>query len=453
MKKLNIILLGLAILSFLFVSKSCLPDTYYGADPIEGTIVRFYFDNSEATVIMGTDTIYATLPRNTDLKTLVPVVLVSLGTEFIDFEPMKPTDFTNPVTISLKGTDGVVNKYVIIAEIAEAKPGFAEVKPLFEIRHEELPDAKANELKSIAVSGDKLVLLTKTNILYFDALSGKLMGNLGKRYSLNLIASDSLGRILGTNAVNKDGTMKIFRMNSVEEAPIEIYSGINTNDGQYGNGAQMSVYGDIEKNAVIFTPFWRGGKSSNTNRWVIESGKFTTSSPELIEYIYNDPAAKPYGNIGFAMSEGANAKDGYVFGDRAESSYFKEGVRYILNPADIGLWTYGGPGGGKIFYMNGAKYLALWRSNLSHGGLFNIMDITNPAAIAMSKEDRARNRIQFLQYESETFRHFSGFGTNVSMVGGIDVKYLENGNVILYFMYDNAGIKAYELIKDMYYEE
>lgn len=453
MKRLNYIILFTVFINILFINKACLPDTYHGPDPIEGSIVRFYFDNADATVIMGVDTIYATLPRNTDLTTLVPIVLVSLGSEFINFETGLPADFSSPVSIELKGTDNVIKTYTIIAEVADALPGFANVKPLFEIRHENLAGAKANDLKSMAISGDKIILLTGSDILYFDANNGNLMGSKGTHHGFNRLATDSLGRIIGSNAVSNGSTMRLFRMDAVEDDPVEIFSAINTADGQFGNGAQINIYGDLDNNAIVFAPIHRNGKSSQVYKWVIDEGEISSTSPEIIEYIYTDPEAKPYGNIGFAISAGPNSNDGYIFGDRAESSYFQEGVRYIIKPDDIGLWTYGGPGGGKVFTMNGAKYFALWRSNLSHGGLLNIMDISNPAAIAMSREERGRNRINFLQFESETFRHFSGFGNNVSMRGSIDVKYLQNGNVILYFMYDNSGIIAYELIKDIHFDE
>lgn len=452
MKKSSFIAI-IAALVTIVLSQSCLPDTYYGEDPMRGSIVRFYFSNADGEVSLGDSLIYVTLPRGTNLKTLVPHIIISKDAQLVDFVPDQPTDFSSPVNIIVKGTDNHPRTYTVIAELAVPRPGFVSVEELFEIRHESLTGEVANSLQSIAVSGDKLVLLTKKNLFYFDALTGRQLGTWGSAKSINRLTSDSKGRLICTNAANNGGNMLLLAYDDVNASLVTLFNAPNPTEGMYGNGAQLSAYGDTKADAVVFTPIWRNAKTSQVFRWGFEgNGTLSSESPKLIEYQYDKSLDKPYGNIGFGIPLGPKVTDGYILGDRTEAGYHKNGVKYIFDKADFGQYTYGGPIGGKVFVMSDATYFAIGRAKLGLGGAFNILDISNPEAIAMSKIERETARIKFVAYESGLFRINSDYRENVGMVAQIDVKPLPDGNMILYFMYCNSGIKAYKLIKDPDYQ-
>ena len=62
----------------------------------------------------------------------------------------------------------------------------------------------------------------------------------------------------------------------------------------------------------------------------------------------------------------------------------------------------------------------------------------------MNETQRFEKGIDFKPFTSTTFTHVPG-ANNASLHGGFAIKYLNDGTAILYYLYANAGLRAYKL--------
>lgn len=340
--------------------------------------------------------------------------------------------------------------------------GFSKIVQRFEIPQTSMAaDQTGSALRSMAYHKDVISLLvagTIKDVLYYDALSGAYVGNNGKNNTLTRWASDDAGQVIA-GISTKAGVQTTFYQIAIPgytPATQFIPSGLfpkqtNTSDGDIFNGAQISATGDIKNgDAVIFYPVYRNAKTPVVFRAEI----LNKALKSFTKIDYGNPTNSyhptygPFGNVGFAFPLGNHVEDGYIFGDRNEISYFKGTDKKIFQYEDLGAFTYGGFAGGKCFDMNGKKYAVIYRivkNGTAKGGYFRILDITDPNAITMTSAEREAAGINFVVYESPVFPQ--PLGQDDMLYGGIDVKYLSNGNVILYFMVGGAGVRAYDIVK------
>jgi|GEM_PF-2773650 hypothetical protein len=425
-----------------------------------GSIDSFAFQGiADAVVSMNGKQINVIVPSKTDVTRLIPEIGLSAGTVFEEYTAGTALDFTNPVEIKVKGENGEIVIYTVTVTKKQAENlGFSKVVEKFTLSQETMPNAAdkvADGLVSVAIVNNNEVLsvLTKTDVLYYDALTAEYKGHRGGTQTLTRWASDDMGNVVAGRSAAAGAVTPYYKITIPGNEQNFVVSGFtvnqtNNSDGTVSSGGQIVVSGDINKDAVLFYPVQRFGKNPMAYRLSVVNGNNTNLIPELVEYIYVNPfreGLKPFGNVGIACPVGPKVADGYIMGDRNELSYFKGTDRRVFKYEDVGTFNYGGHFAAKVFRMNQKTYVAIARFMVGQGAVVRILDITNPAAITMTEEERTAAGIKFVAYESEIFAPL--YGNNEALQGGLDVKKLDNGNVILYLMCSSCGVKAFELVK------
>lgn len=431
-------------IAFCMLLSSCLPDVELGPDPVRGSIIRFKLANFEnAEVKMNDRNIVVTLPIGSSVTSLVPDIIVSLGTKILDYTPGQAMDFSNEVTIKVQGTDKEVIEYKVNVSVKEPQPGFTTPELLWEKRHEDLGWAN-NTVYSAAVSKDFVVVCQNQKMETFNALTGEKVGFMTMPSgTIHQITNDDKGAIIAITVASTNADIVLYRWADVNSAPVELSrwkndivrtdgaSNTNTNIGR----GQLSVRGDLSGDAVIYIP---ATLSPYVLRWTIKNGVLKSQTPEKLLYVF-DNGATNFPNPASAVSAlGANPEDGYTASSTQDYTYNTPAKKYTFNTTD-GPKPYRG----FVFDFNKATYFAGFHYR-STGGYFYVFDITNPAGIEMNETQRFENGIDFKPFTSTTFTHVPG-ANNASLHGGFAIKHLTDGTAILYYLYSNAGLRAYKL--------
>ena len=421
----------LALFSMLVIS--CLPNTELGPEPVEGSIIRFRIINStDAIVAMSGNNIGITLPIGSELTGLIPEIIVSKGTTILDYIPGKEMDFSDDLIVKVKGTDNIIIEYLVKAVVKEPQPGFITPELLFEKKHIDYGWPLHN-VYSTAVSKENLLVLTTNKIESFNPYTGEKIGQMVWAGSpMHQITNDSEGRVIGITVSNGGTVAKIFKWETVDSAPEELLSWTIDLAGTHKVGRNMlNVNGDISKDAVIYT-------ATNGHpyvlRWVIKDGFLVSQAPEKILYV--SPTGEPnLPNITPSVNAlGHNPDDGFTV------SVYNRGYAYV-GPDKIRVFKTSeaqGPIRSLVFDFNKAKYFvgALYTSSIF------IFDITNPDGIEMTEAQRFEKDIDFKPFTSPIFPQNAG-AANTSPHSGFSIKHNDDGTAILYYVYANAGIRAY----------
>lgn len=87
-----------------------------GASKALNTITSFKINGVAGTIVAGgTNTVAITLPIVTDMTTIFPDVITSLGASYL---PMGATDFTSPVVYTVKSVSGLSKSYTVTVTLA-----------------------------------------------------------------------------------------------------------------------------------------------------------------------------------------------------------------------------------------------------------------------------------------------------------------------------------------------
>lgn len=446
MKATKLLFMSVMLAVFSMLGTSCLPDTEYGPDPVEGSIIRFRISNSpEAVVAMSGKNIAITLPIGSTLTGLIPEIIVSKGTTILDYTVGQEMDFSNDVIVKVKGTDDVIIEYLVKAEVKEPQPGFISAELFFERKHIDYGWPQ-HYTTSIAVSKENflVVLSTLREIQKFDANTGERTGTMawpGEGIPMQQIANDSQGKILGITQSSGGTVAKIFKWDNVNSQPEEFLSwNLDLAGANVVGRGSLSVNGDITKNAVIYTP---ACGHAYVLRWTIKDGVLLSQDPEKVPYI---PPVVGNGLLPHITPSvnalGPNPEDGFTMSAyNRGTSYVGPTHEYVLQPSAYqGNTSAQGAARSFVFDFNRAKYMV----GALYGSTISIFDITKPEGIEMNEEQRFENGIEFKPFTSPSFPSNAGVA-NVSPYISFSIKQNDDGTAILYYLFANSGIRAYKL--------
>lgn len=199
-------------------------------------------------------------------------------------------DFTKPVTFSVIGSDGKTNTYTVVAKLI---PTNLYITELWKKTATQL-DFVAHTNNGVAISGDYVVVHSRTKFDYYKLSNGEKAGTMSwagadlAPFPLN-ITSDDAGNIVSANFTAGAGTeFRMYWWKSVAAEPVLLFKW--TSDAAGNVGRKLYVKGDMNKLAYIYAPVAGQGLFL---RWEVKDGKVTSATPDKITFTH------PNGTWGF----------------------------------------------------------------------------------------------------------------------------------------------------------
>ena len=137
--------------------------------------------------------------------------------------------------------------------------------------------AATNDYVIINTRGEKSIYLeSKTGEIVGDFDLGDVKGGTRNFYT----TADETGNVLICNLAQNDGTFKVWRLNSITTGATQLYIDWADNEDD-AIGRKISVYGNLDENAIITSPLLTG-TDSRFARWTVVGGQLTSQTPEII---------------------------------------------------------------------------------------------------------------------------------------------------------------------------
>lgn len=422
-----------------FFASSCLPDTELAPEPVEGSIVRFRVLNVDnAVVAMSGKNINIILPVGSSLTGIIPEIIVAKGTTILNYTVGQEMDFVNDVIIKVKGTDEVIQEYLVKASVKEPQPGFATIDLMFEKRHLDLmPTWQLHNVYSMAVSGENLIVARNGAIDVFDASTGEKIKVLaGHPGAIHQITNDETGRIIAVSVSNGNTLARLYMWEDADtQVPTVIAQWTVDGAGTHIVGRNLlNVKGDITKDAVIYLA---GNARQHIYRWIFTAGELKSQTPELISYVLPVGSGN-YPNITTSVNAlGNKVEDGFTVSAYLRGASHEKEKSRVFQTADAPNTMVRS----FVFDHNNAKYFvaALYSSTIF------VLDITNPDGVTLNESQRFEEGIiDFKPFTSPTFPQNAG-AANTSPHSGFAIKHNADGTSVLYYLFANSGIRAYKL--------
>lgn len=200
-------------------------------------------------------------------------------------------DLSRDQPFTVTGVDGVAKTYTLRAlEPQKLDYGVGISRKLWTKTGADL-SFTANMETCIAVSGDNLVLVRRTNPSRYSVYNRFTGAYTGEMYnpisglSFQLV-SDTMGKLLAASWAPKNARFILYKYNNVADAsPVKLVDWVNSNPagitGDGGVGRRVNIYGDLDKDAVIMAP---AGQSTIIYKWRIVNGALVSNEPEVMNY-------------------------------------------------------------------------------------------------------------------------------------------------------------------------
>lgn len=360
-------------------------------------------------------------------------------------------DLAQPLPFVVTGTDGSTKTYTLrTAEPVKLAYGIGINRQLWSKPGPDLGFTANNET-SIAVSGDHLILVRRTNPSKFSvynrftaAYVQEMYNPFGAQLSFQMV-EDTVGNLLAASWAPKNAKFMLYKYkNALDGAPVKIIDWTNNNpaaitlDG--GVGRRVSIYGNLDGNAVIMAP---AGQSNVIFRWRVQNGAVVSQTPETIIYQGLANGATNFGFYAEAQPVSAGANADYFINYQQDIAFVNGAThaRTVAFANEVG--NFG------IFHMptaytrfNNANYLAIvkyvatYDLNRIHTCLF---DVTNTSRLNTSSTDP----------NYSTFNVFTSAEQNGTLNGNgtadICVAFSQNKERMqVYTLLTNGGIVAHE---------
>ncbi|MDB5015058.1 MAG: hypothetical protein JWQ25_3260 [Daejeonella sp.] len=313
-----------------------------------------------------------------------------------------------------------------------------------------------NNESSIAISGDYLLLVTRTNpsrYRVFNRFTGAYVQDLPIPFTgLSMeIASDATGNLLGAAyAAKTTGKFLVYKWKSpTDPTPIKLIDWTNNNPtaitGDGGVGRRINIYGDLNTNAVIMAP---AGQSTIIYKWTVANGLLVSNTPEVVNYKSLVGASTTF--MGFnvnAQPVSAAANTNYFVNYQFEIGLVngvtnERIIGFSNEPAVFGIFHF------PMDYIefNNAKYLGVvkfvttFNYNRIKMGLF---DVTETSKLSLASTDPRYP--SFNVYNSEDF-----VGATINSNGTADICMTlspDKERLQVYMLLTNGGIMAHEFTK------
>lgn len=376
-------------------------------------------------------------------------------------DPTTVHDYTNPVQYTVTADDGTQVIYTVqMGTPVKTAQGFYSATKLWFQPAGNMNYTSYTQI-SIAVSGNYIAIPTSnewaanaaSEIKYYNNSTGNYVGemNVTGADGIYAIANDSVGNIVGINNLYAGENICLYKWNSVTSAPQLIarstdWSAVSTSSGASFYGRKLSVYGNLNGNAVIMstTDGTNAGGANRILKWVVQNGALVSQDPEVITY------SKSWGYVAKAVPTGSLTTDNYficsnlpIFIDYLNGNTNALAGSFSSNYLASNL---GATPSLTYFQFNNAKYAAIIDGGV-YSSAMNIFNITNTSTIGTSSSSSTYS----------TFRVFNGEGSSDVISTSADPNYNVTGEIAVgpvssngfyitvYFLATNGGVAAYQL--------
>ncbi|MEJ5964058.1 DUF5018 domain-containing protein [Pedobacter immunditicola] len=363
-------------------------------------------------------------------------------------------NLSQSVPLTITGVDGVKKTYALIAtEPVKLDYGVGINRRIWLKTAAEL-GFTANMETSLAVTGDYLVTVVRTNpaaYRVYNRHTGAYIKNLALPFSALAfqVVNDASGNLIGTTYGAKNGKFIAYKWSNIDATPVKLFDWTNNNPagitGDGGVGRRLNIYGDVEKDAVIMSA---AGQSAVIYKWRIVNGTLVSNTPEIINYkSLVGGAATFMGYNADAQPTSTAANTNYFINYQFEIGH----VNGVSHERTIGFANEAAVFG--IFHFatdyiefNGAKYLAVQKFVKSYSynnAVLGLFDVTESSKINLSATDPRYSTFNI--YNSE---EFLGATTNGNGTGDVCVALsADKERMQVYMLLTNGGIMAHEFTK------
>lgn len=215
-------------------------------------------------------------------------VAISFGASFQGTDPtVTPFDYgQTPVTVKVVAQDGVTTSEYSVAvaapDLIDKGMRYGSEKLMWAVNTFDLGVGDALLMGGLAALDDYVVLNTRgEDLIVLSAETGEKVGTIPLDFKGNLsnfyCTADNADHILVCNLTPNDGNvLKIRRIDGISGTPASF---IEFDAGGVALGRKISVYGDIDGDAIVTAPVYQGENSFY--RWKVVGG-VPDATPELI---------------------------------------------------------------------------------------------------------------------------------------------------------------------------
>lgn len=240
---------------------------------------------------------------------------LSFGASFVGVDPtVTAQDYSNPVSLTVVAQDGVSKAtYSVVVETPDIldhgmRPG--SEKFLWKLNLNSLGIGNTLLTGGMAVIKDYVVLNTRAeDMVVLNAETGEKVGTIALDFKASLknfyATGDLNNNILICNLTPNDGNVfTVYRIKGIDGTPTKY---IEFDAGGKALGRKMSVYGDLDGDAIITAPVYQGGREFY--RWTVTGGVLDPV-PVLVEIPTTDIGAWTY-NCDIVYSSATDVNSDY----------------------------------------------------------------------------------------------------------------------------------------------
>ena len=213
-------------------------------------------------------------------------ITLSFGASFVGTDPtVTALDYSDPVDITVVAQDGVTKATYTVAadtpDILSKGMRYGSEKFMWTTDLNSLGIGNTLLTGGIAVIKDYVILNTRDeDMVVLNAETGEKTGTIALDFKGNVTnfycTADSKDNILVCNLTPNDGaTFKIWRIKGIGGTP-SLYITLDTDKSM---GRKMSVYGDLDGDAIITAPVYQG--ANEFYRWTVVGGVLNPT-PDLV---------------------------------------------------------------------------------------------------------------------------------------------------------------------------
>jgi hypothetical protein len=363
-------------------------------------------------------------------------------------------DLRQNVPLTITGIDGSTRSYTLVArEPRRLEYGVGINRRLWIKTAADLGFA-ANMEVGLAVSGNHLVMVTRTNPAKYtvlDRTTGEKVGQMTLPFTgLSFqVVNDSVGNLLGASWAPKNSKLLLYKWkNALDPAPVKLVEWTNNNpaavslDG--GVGRRVNIFGDLDKDAVIMATV---GQSKYIYKWVVRGGVVQSQTPTVVEYkSVTGGAASFMGYYAEAQPISAADNADYFINYQFEIALVNGASNERVNAVSNEPSAYG------IFHMptdyarfNNANYLAIVKYMDTYDlnkVRMSLLDVTNPSNLSIPATDPRFTSLNVFNSELLTGT------TNANGTADICIAFSpDKERMQVYMLLTNGGIMAHEFTK------
>lgn len=363
-------------------------------------------------------------------------------------------DLTQPVPLIITGIDGRTKTYqLVVKEPRKLDYGIGISKKMWVKSAADLGFTANNEV-GLAVSGDFLVMVSRTNPSKYTVLNrftGEKVGQMTLPFSgiSFQIEDDSSGNILGASWAPKNSKFYLYKWKSpTDPNPVKMVDWTNNNPtgitGDGGVGRRVNVFGDLDKDAIIMAT---AGQSKIIYKWVVRNGAVVSQTPTAVEY--KSVAGGSTALMGFyaeaqpvSAAENTDYYVNYQFEIALVSGATNQRVTAVSNePSAYGVFHM--PTAVQTF--NNANYLAIVKYMDSYDlnkVRMSLLDVTNTDNISIPAADARFSKLNVFDSDLLTGTINANGTADITTVLSPDKERMQ-----VYVLLTNGGIMAYEFTK------